>query len=213
MNDFAKEVLPVNLEEEMQHSYLEYAMSVIVGRALPDVRDGLKPVHRRVLYAMRDLGNDWNKPYKKSARVVGDCFIAGTLVHTEHGLQAIENIEVGTQVLMPNSHLTEVIQSFLNPPAPIITVNLSNGHSFKVTPGQLFRVLQDDLSIGWEKAENLTGKQILVSNAHCLGNPETHPDKEQTTLAYIVGLLVAEGTVNTVKHKVSEVARQPKQPY
>ncbi len=72
MTDFAKEILPVNLEDEMQHSYLDYAMSVIVGRALPDVRDGLKPVHRRVLYAMSELGNDWNKPYKKSARVVGD---------------------------------------------------------------------------------------------------------------------------------------------
>ncbi|MCG8428717.1 MAG: DNA gyrase subunit A, partial [Chromatiales bacterium] len=72
MTEFAKEVLPVNLEDEMQQSYLGYAMSVIVGRALPDVRDGLKPVHRRVLYAMNELGNDWNKPYKKSARVVGD---------------------------------------------------------------------------------------------------------------------------------------------
>ena len=72
MADFAKEISPVNLEDEMRQSYLDYAMSVIVGRALPDVRDGLKPVHRRVLYAMSVLGNDWNKPYKKSARVVGD---------------------------------------------------------------------------------------------------------------------------------------------
>ncbi|TRW89960.1 DNA gyrase subunit A [Candidatus Methylobacter oryzae] len=72
MSNFAKEILPVNLEDEMRQSYLDYAMSVIVGRALPDVRDGLKPVHRRVLYAMSELGNDWNKPYKKSARVVGD---------------------------------------------------------------------------------------------------------------------------------------------
>ncbi len=68
----AKEVLPVNIEDELKQSYLDYAMSVIVGRALPDVRDGLKPVHRRVLFAMSELGNDWNKPYKKSARVVGD---------------------------------------------------------------------------------------------------------------------------------------------
>ena len=72
MDTFAKEVLPVNLEEEMKQSYLAYSMSVIVGRALPDVRDGLKPVHRRILYAMSELGNDWNKPYKKSARIVGD---------------------------------------------------------------------------------------------------------------------------------------------
>jgi DNA gyrase subunit A len=72
MPDFAREVLPVNIEEELKQSYLDYAMSVIVGRALPDARDGLKPVHRRVLYAMSELGNDWNRPYKKSARVVGD---------------------------------------------------------------------------------------------------------------------------------------------
>lgn len=68
----AKEIMPVNIEDELKQSYLDYAMSVIVGRALPDVRDGLKPVHRRVLFAMSELGNDWNKPYKKSARVVGD---------------------------------------------------------------------------------------------------------------------------------------------
>ncbi|HQT00001.1 MAG TPA: DNA gyrase subunit A [Thiobacillus sp.] len=72
MEQFAKETLPVSLEEEMRRSYLDYAMSVIVGRALPDVRDGLKPVHRRVLFAMNELSNDWNKAYKKSARVVGD---------------------------------------------------------------------------------------------------------------------------------------------
>ena len=72
MEAFAKETLPISLEDEMRRSYLDYAMSVIVGRALPDARDGLKPVHRRVLFAMHELSNDWNKPYKKSARVVGD---------------------------------------------------------------------------------------------------------------------------------------------
>jgi DNA gyrase subunit A len=72
MVDLAKEIVPVNIEDELKQSYLDYAMSVIVGRALPDVRDGLKPVHRRVLYAMNELNNDWNKAYKKSARVVGD---------------------------------------------------------------------------------------------------------------------------------------------
>ncbi|WP_159715261.1 DNA gyrase subunit A [Blochmannia endosymbiont of Camponotus nipponensis] len=72
MNNFAKEITQINIEEELTHSYLDYAMSVIVGRALPDVRDGLKPVHRRVLFAMQVLGNYWNKNYKKSARVVGD---------------------------------------------------------------------------------------------------------------------------------------------
>ncbi|MDC1510068.1 DNA gyrase subunit A, partial [Oceanospirillaceae bacterium] len=72
MAEMAKEISPINIEDELKQSYLDYAMSVIVGRALPDVRDGLKPVHRRVLFAMNELSNDWNKPYKKSARVVGD---------------------------------------------------------------------------------------------------------------------------------------------
>lgn len=72
MSDTALQDITVNIEEEMKRSYMDYAMSVIIGRALPDVRDGLKPVHRRCLYAMHDMGNDWNKPYKKSARVVGD---------------------------------------------------------------------------------------------------------------------------------------------
>ncbi len=85
MESFAKETLPVSLEEEMRRSYLDYAMSVIVGRALPDVRDGLKPVHRRVLFAMHVLNNDWNRPYKKSARIVGD--VIGK--YHPHGDQAV----------------------------------------------------------------------------------------------------------------------------
>src|SRR5215469_16559650 len=72
MTDFAKEILSVNLEDEMRRSYLDYAMSVIVGRALPDARDGLKPVHRRILFAQQQLSNVWNRPYIKCARVVGD---------------------------------------------------------------------------------------------------------------------------------------------
>ena len=72
MAELAREIIPVNLEDEMRRSYLDYAMSVIVGRALPDVRDGLKPVHRRVLFAMTELGAHSNKPYYKSARIVGD---------------------------------------------------------------------------------------------------------------------------------------------
>ncbi|HYF97973.1 MAG TPA: DNA gyrase subunit A, partial [Coxiellaceae bacterium] len=72
MSDLAKEIIPITIETELKQSYLDYAMSVIIGRALPDVRDGLKPVHRRVLFAMHELSNDWNKPYKKSARIVGD---------------------------------------------------------------------------------------------------------------------------------------------
>ena len=103
MNEIAREILPVNLEDEMRQSYLDYAMSVIVGRALPDVRDGLKPVHRRVLYAMRELGNDWNKAYKKSARVVGDVIgkyhphgdNAGVRHHGAHGAGLLHALHAG----------------------------------------------------------------------------------------------------------------------
>src|SRR5690554_100633 len=87
MGELAKEILPISIEDEMRQSYLDYAMSVIVGRALPDARDGLKPVHRRVLFAMKELGNDWNKPYKKSARVVGD--VIGK--YHPHGDSAVYN--------------------------------------------------------------------------------------------------------------------------
>ena len=77
MSDFAKEVIPVNIEDELKQSYLSYALSVIHGRALPDIRDGLKPVHRRILYALYDLKNSYNTPYKQSARVVGDVIVNG----------------------------------------------------------------------------------------------------------------------------------------
>src|SRR3546814_9874948 len=92
MGELAKEILPVNIEDELKQSYLDYAMSVIIGRALPDARDGLKPVHRRVLFAMSELGNDWNKPYKKSARVVGD--VIGK--YHPHGDSAVyDTLEIG----------------------------------------------------------------------------------------------------------------------
>src|SRR5690554_8051954 len=85
MGDLAKEILPISIEDEMRQSYLDYAMSVIIGRALPDARDGLKPVHRRVLFAMQELGNTHSKAYKKSARVVGD--VIGK--YHPHGDQAV----------------------------------------------------------------------------------------------------------------------------
>lgn len=183
----------VNIEDEMRRSYLDYAMSVIIGRALPDVRDGLKPVHRRVLWAMQELGNYHNKPYKKSARVVGDCFVAGTLVHTEKGLKPIESIEVGEEVLMPNGYTSRVVEAFHNPPSRVINVTLSNNLTLTVTPDQKFRVLGENYEVRWEQAKNLKGKQVLVSSPRSLGFPETHHDSKKRGLAYTAGLLAAEG--------------------
>ncbi|MBX7219849.1 MAG: DNA gyrase subunit A [Blastocatellia bacterium] len=186
-------LIPANIEDEMKRSYLDYAMSVIIGRALPDVRDGFKPVHRRVLWAMHELGNAHNKPYKKSARVVGDCFVAGTLVHTTKGLCPIEQIEVGEEVLLPNGYTSRVVEAYQNPPSPVIEVNLSNGKTLKVTHGQLFRVLHEDLTVTWVRADQLEGKQILVSSPRTLGTPLPHSDPSLVASAYVAGLLVAEG--------------------
>src|SRR5579859_4749415 len=91
-------VRQVKIEEEMRGAYLDYAMSVITSRALPDVRDGLKPVQRRILYSMDELALRPNAPYKKSARIVGECFVAGTRILTERGLVPIENVQIGDQV-------------------------------------------------------------------------------------------------------------------
>jgi DNA gyrase subunit A len=203
----------VNIEDEMRRSYLDYAMSVIIGRALPDVRDGLKPVHRRVLWAMHELGNTYNKPYKKSARVVGDCFVAGTLVHTDKGLKPIEEIEIGEEVLMPSGYTSRVVEAFHNPPSEVVKVNLANGNSLKVTKGQLFRILTDELEIVWERAENLDGKKILISSPRSLGFPEAHYDDKKSASAYTAGLLVAEGYLTdrgrSTRVGISMVDREP----
>ena len=184
---------PIPIESEMKSSYLDYAMSVIISRALPDVRDGLKPVHRRVLFTMHEMGLDWNKAHKKSARIVGECFVKGALVHTETGLCPIETIETGQSVQLPNGALSRVTEVFHNPPGRVLDVKMANGLTLTVTPGQLFRVLNEDLTIGWEKAENLTERIVLTTNYAALGEPDAHPDADLSALAYLVGLFVAEG--------------------
>jgi DNA gyrase A subunit len=187
-------VVPTNIEDELKTSYLAYSMSVIVGRAIPDVRDGLKPVHRRILFTMHEMNNTHTTAYKKSARIVGDCFAAGTLVHTEHGLVPIEEIEVGDKIRMADGALSEVVQTYHNPPGEMLDVTLSNGVSIGVTPDQRFRVLTDDLQIIWVEAKNLAGKRVLVTNPRALGMPEAHPDAQRADLSYLCGLIVAEGT-------------------
>ena len=92
-------ILPREIEDEMQDSYIDYAMSVIVGRALPDIRDGLKPVHRRILHAMNELGCSPDKPYKKSARIVGECFVKDTLILTNRGLIPVQEVERGETII------------------------------------------------------------------------------------------------------------------
>lgn len=186
-NERLQDLAPYSMD-----AYLGYAMSVVRGRAIPAVQDGLKPVQRRILFAMDALKLDHTAKHMKSARVVGDCFVAGTLVHTETGLKPIEDVEVGESVLRPDGGLSRVVQRFHNPPTRNVEVRLANGLKMETTRGQLFRVLRDDLSVAWEKAESLEGKTVLVSSPQSLGFEDAHPSPLENAKAYSMGLLVAE---------------------
>ena len=117
------------LVTEVSDSYLEYAFSVIHSRALPDARDGLKPVHRRILWSMYEQGYRPDRGHVKSARIVGDCFVAGTLVSTPDGLRAIEEVEVGDLVLDGDGASVPVTAVYQNPTSELVRVTWSNGHT------------------------------------------------------------------------------------
>ncbi len=155
-------ILPVDIENEMRTAYIDYAMSVIVSRALPDVRDGLKPVHRRVLYSMDELGLAANKPYKKSARIVGECFVAGTLVSTPKGLVPIEQLEIGDEVYTQNN-IRKVTQTYIMPKQDLLSVKLINNSKNICTKGQMFKVFNETSQTVWKKAEELKkGDKVIV---------------------------------------------------
>src|SRR3989338_1324267 len=116
-----EKIVPVYIEDEMKNSYIDYAMSVIVGRALPDVRDGLKPVHRRILYAMKELNLEHNKQYKKTARIVGECFVKDTLILTHKGLMPIQDIKIGDLVYTQRGKET-VTQLYEMPAKPLLKI-------------------------------------------------------------------------------------------
>jgi len=155
------QVVPKSIEIEMKKCYIDYAMSVIVGRALPDVRDGLKPVHRRILYAMNDLGITSKSAPKKSARVVGECFVPGTRVLTEKGLIQIENVQIGDMVYT-QSGKCPVTELYEMPERELLKVTLENGISVTSTPSQPFKVLNRDLKYEWKQAKDLSSGDSVV---------------------------------------------------
>jgi len=158
-------IRPQPIEEEMQRSYIDYAMSVIVGRALPDARDGLKPVQRRILHAMNELGMSSGSQFKKSARVVGECFVEGTLVATERGLVPIEKVTRDDQVFT-ETDLRRVIELYEMPPRSVVTVELENGMRASATRSQEFRVVRPDLSFEWKAASDLRpGDWVVLRSA------------------------------------------------
>ncbi|MCU0443464.1 MAG: DNA gyrase subunit A [Microscillaceae bacterium] len=162
MTDYSnQQITPVDIEDEMRTAYIDYAMSVIISRALPDVRDGLKPVHRRVLYSMDELGVGAGKPFKKSARIVGDCFIAGTMVSTPQGLLPIENLQVGDEVYTQNN-LRKITQLYIMPKQKLWEVKTKNNQTNICTAGQKFKVFTSDLQFVWKEAKDLQAGDLIV---------------------------------------------------
>ncbi|WP_018685019.1 DNA topoisomerase (ATP-hydrolyzing) [Actinokineospora enzanensis] len=182
------QVFENSIKTEIEDSYLEYAYSVIHSRALPDARDGLKPVHRRILYSMNEQGYRPTHAYVKSSRVVGDCFVRGALVSTPEGLRRIEEIELGDHVLDGDGYPVPVTEVYANPVSALIRVTWTNGHSMVVTPGQRFRTVADDLATEWVAARDLVGHRTLG-----FGAGRALPAAGTDTYPYVLGLIVAEG--------------------
>jgi len=197
-------IVPQPIEQELHRSYIDYAMSVIVGRALPDVRDGLKPVQRRILHAMNELGMGSGSQYKKAARVVGECFAAGTLVATERGLIPVEGVGRG-DVVYTEKGRARVRELFIMPPRPLVRVMLDNGLCNTATESQEFRVVNPDLSFGWRRAKDLRPGDWIVLRSEfpefftdLVRLPEFHRKELRLDrdLAYLLGLLMSDGFVS-----------------
>lgn len=191
----------VDISEEMRASYLGYAMSTIVSRALPDVRDGLKPVQRRILYAMRELGLSPNSRHLKSAKVVGECFVAGTRVSTPQGLIAIEDLNVGDEVYT-QSGVHRVTETYVMPEQPLLEVSLSSGRTAVCTPGQMFKVLTEDLSLVWKRADEIAAGDHVAMRSVA---PMALEDAQDVSVrgfaldedfAYLLGFFLADGWVD-----------------
>ncbi len=197
-----EKIVPVYIEEEVKDAYLNYAMSVIVGRALPDVRDGLKPVHRRILFAMQELGLEHTKPFKKAARIVGECFVKDTLVLTDKGLLPVQDIAKGDRVFTQHG-LERVLELYEMPKRDLLRVELENGTSNTVTPSQKFRVLTKDFTYGWKDASGLTRNDYIVIKcdypqitSYCfIGKYRERGIYLNKNIAYILGLLLSDGWI------------------
>jgi len=204
-----EKVIPIYIEDEMKDSYISYAMSVIVGRALPDVRDGLKPVHRRILYTMKELNLEHSKPYKKSARIVGECFVKDTTVLTDKGLVPIQDIQRG-DVVYTEKGKRRVTELYEMPPKDLLKIQLGNGTHNVVTPLQKFKVLNRHFEFEWKEAGSLEPNDYIVVKAH-------YPDRKQKVklekvnilnpahlnenIAYLMGVFISEGSIEKCKNK------------
>jgi len=200
------------IESEMKRAFIDYSMSVIMSRALPDVRDGLKPVHRRILYAMNDMGLTHNKSHKKSARVVGECFTKDTMVLTKKGLTPIQEIKKGDKVYTQNS-IERVKELYIMPKRELLKVTLENGIENKVTKSQKFKVLTKDWKFEWKEAKDLRNEDFIVvkydypnvKNYIKLKNKRSTLSKSlNENIGYLLGTFLSDGWISedygTKKH-------------
>ncbi|MEK7541322.1 MAG: DNA gyrase subunit A [Patescibacteria group bacterium] len=188
--------------EEMRESYLDYAMSVIVARALPDVRDGLKPVHRRILYAMHEMGLGHSVKYVKSARVVGECFTKDTLISTVRGLVPIQHVEVGDRVFTQHD-VKPVTALYTMPPQSLRKITLSNGISITATPSQKLKIFAKEGVFEWKEAKDLRqGEWLTIRSAYpemkyvTLADYKGQPKILSAEFAYVLGVLVSDGWIS-----------------
>lgn len=158
----AKNVEKIDIAAEMANSFLEYSYSVIYSRALPDARDGLKPVHRRILYTMIENGYTPDKAHVKSARIVGTCFAAGSLVHTPEGLKPIEDFKKGDKVLTPDGRDTHVAETHIFNNTEMVQLTFGNGATHKVTSDQLVKVVNDEYEMVWVEADIAEGLTAVI---------------------------------------------------
>ena len=203
------QLIETPIESEMQSSYLDYAMSVIIGRALPDARDGLKPAQRRILYAMYKLGNSSDQPTKKSARIVGECFVKDTMVLTERGLLPIQDVTRGSKVYTQEG-MSKVSEIYIMPKRKLLKLRLDNGIENVTTESQQFKVLNRDWSIVWKEAKDLEYGDYVITKSE-------YPDiqneisvgerKLNKNIAYLLGQLLSDGFVihDDQRHKYRRI--------
>ena len=193
-----RDVFSVSIEDEMRQSYLDYAMSTIIARALPDVRDGLKPVHRRILMAMSDLNLTPAGQHRKSAKIVGECFVAGTLVSTPNGLTPIQDLSIGDEVYT-QSGIRPVTETYVMPPQTLREVAFDNGAILRCTPGQQFKVWTPELTTVWKSADELKPGEYVVSRSASLGTTKiakTNGIDVDEDIAYVLGFFLADGWID-----------------
>ena len=185
------------VENELRDAYLDYAMSVITARALPDVHDGLKPVHRRILFSMHELGVQHNKQTKKSARIVGECFVKDTLVLTEKGLIPIQKIKRGDKVYTQDG-IEKVNELYVMPEKDLLNLTLENGINSKITPLQKFKVLNENWEFSWKEAKDLKKEDFIIVKS---GYPNINKKLNiagkdlNENISYLLGLLLSDGWV------------------